>query len=127
MRGQKLFTSDRSLYVEDSHFGGLSLDVAVVRDVRVNMGYRVLSTSGNRPLNYHQPYAGLVVPLNRRIAWTTEWRYYGYNERGAISAGFSQSSHHGWIAVQLLMGSRGQVTEQRYVALRSESTRRKRK
>ena len=57
--------------------------MAVVRDVRVNMGYRVLSTSGNRPLNYHQPYAGLVVPLNRRIAWTTEWRYYGYNERGA--------------------------------------------
>ena len=63
---------DRSLYVEDSHFGGLSLDVAVVRDVRMNMGYRVLSTSGNRPLNYHQPYAGLVVPLNRRIAWTTD-------------------------------------------------------
>ena len=81
MRGQKLFTTDRSLYVEDSHFGGLSLDVAVVRDVRMNMGYRVLSTSGNRPLNYHQP--GLVVPLNHRIAWTTEWRYYGYNERGA--------------------------------------------
>jgi hypothetical protein len=25
----------------------------------------------------------MVVPLNRRIAWTTEWRYYGYNERGA--------------------------------------------
>lgn len=79
----QLFTTDRSLYVEDSHFGGLSLDVAVVRDVRVNMGYRVLSTTGNRPLNYHQPYAGVVVPLNRRIAWTTEWRYYGYNERGA--------------------------------------------
>ena len=79
----QLLTTDRSVYVEDSHFGGLSLDVAVIRDVRMNLGYRVLSTSGNRPLNYHQPYAGLVVPLNRRIAWTTEWRYYGYNERGA--------------------------------------------
>jgi len=84
----QLFTSDRSLYVEDSHYGGVSLDVAVIRDVRVTLGYRVLSATGNRPLNYHQPHAGLVIPLNRRIAWTTEWRYYGYNERGAAFQDF---------------------------------------
>jgi hypothetical protein len=78
----QLFASDRSVYIEDSHYGGLSLEFGIVRDIRLRVGYNVLSTTGNRPLNYHQPNAGLVIPLTRRVAWTTDWRYYGYNERG---------------------------------------------
>ena len=75
------FRQDRSFYIEDSHYGNASLDVAIIRDIRLSLGYGVLSTSGSRPLNYHQPHAGLVIPLNRRVAWTTEWRYYGYNDK----------------------------------------------
>jgi hypothetical protein len=78
----QLFASDRSVYIEDSHYGGLSLEFGIVRDIRLRVGYNVLSTTGNRPLNYHQPNAGLLIPLTRRVAWTTDWRYYGYNERG---------------------------------------------
>jgi hypothetical protein len=78
----QLLTNDRSLYVEDSHFGGVNLDLRIVRDVRLNLGYAVVSTTGSRPLNYHQPRAGIAIPLNKRIALTSEWRYYGYNERG---------------------------------------------
>ena len=82
------FTPDRSVYIEDSHYGGFSLDVGVIWDVRLRLGYSVLSTSGSRPLNYHQPNAGIVIPLTRRVAWTTDWRYYGYNERGRILQDF---------------------------------------
>lgn len=77
----QLLAPDRSRYVEDSHYGGLSLDVGIIRDIRVNLGYGILSTTGSRPLNYHQPRAAIIIPLNRRVAWTTEWRYFGYNEK----------------------------------------------
>ena len=76
----QLLTSDRSLYIEDSHFGNLSLEFGAFRDVRFSLGYSILSTSGSRPLNYHQPHAGVVIPITRGIAWTTEWRYFDYNE-----------------------------------------------
>ena len=82
------FSQDRSFYVEDSHYGNAGLDVAIIRDIRLGLGYGVLSTSGSRPLNYHQPHAGLVIPLNRRVAWTTEWRYYGYNDKEFSFQGF---------------------------------------
>ncbi len=78
----QLFASDRSLYIEDSQYGNFSLDLGIVRGVRLSLGYGVLSTTGSRSLNYHQPQAGLVIPLSRRVAWTTDWRYYGYNEKG---------------------------------------------
>jgi hypothetical protein len=77
----QLLTSAPSSYTEDSHFGNVTLDVGVFRDIRVNLGYGVLSNSGSRPVNYHQPHAAIVIPISRRIAWTTEWRYYDYNEK----------------------------------------------
>jgi len=77
----QLLTPSNSLYTEDSHFGGLNLDVRVIREVRLNLGYGILSSSGSRATNYHQPRAGIVIPINRRLAWTTEWRYYDYNEK----------------------------------------------
>jgi hypothetical protein len=77
----QLLTSDTSQYIEDSHFGNATLDFGIFRNIRLSMGYAILSTSGSRPLNYHQPHAAVVVPITRRIAWTTEWRYYDYNEK----------------------------------------------
>lgn len=77
----QLFTTDRSLYIEDSHYGNFSLDLGIIRDIRLNLGYGILSAEGSRPLNYHQPHAGVVIPLNRRVAWTAEWRYFGYNDK----------------------------------------------
>jgi hypothetical protein len=80
----QLLTSAPSVYIENSHFGNASLDFGVFHNIRLSLGYSVLSNSGSRPLNYHQPHAGIVIPITRRIAWTTEWRYYDYNEK-AIS------------------------------------------
>jgi hypothetical protein len=77
----QLLTSAPSIYTEDSHFGNVSLDFGVFREIRLNLGYGVLSNSGSRPVNYHQPHAAVVIPISRRIAWTTEWRYYDYNEK----------------------------------------------
>ncbi|HEU0050257.1 MAG TPA: hypothetical protein VFQ43_21890, partial [Nitrososphaera sp.] len=78
----QLLTNDRSFYVEDSHFGSVNLDLGIIRDIRLNLGYAVVSATGSRPLNYHQPRAGIVIPFNKRVALTSEWRYYGYNEKG---------------------------------------------
>ncbi len=77
----QLLKTDRSLYIADSNFGSVSFDFGIMRDVRFSLGYAVLGATGSRPINYHQPRAGIVVPISRRIAWTTEWRYYGYNDK----------------------------------------------
>ncbi|MBI4483164.1 MAG: hypothetical protein HY652_09760 [Acidobacteria bacterium] len=75
-------TTDRSAYVEDSHYGNLYLDVGLIRGSRVTLGYGVLGTTGTFPLNYHQPLARFSIPLGGGISWTAGWQYYGYNEKG---------------------------------------------
>ncbi|MEW5976127.1 MAG: hypothetical protein AB1898_10030 [Acidobacteriota bacterium] len=78
----QLLATDRSLFIEESHFANAYFEFGLVRDIRLNLGYGVLGTTGSLPINYHQPQFGVVIPFNRRVAWTTEWRYYGYNEKG---------------------------------------------
>jgi len=77
----QLLTADTSFYREDSHFGGLNLDLRVIGRVRLNLGYGVLSSNGSRSTNYHQPRAGIVIPITKRVSWTSEWRYYDYSEK----------------------------------------------
>ncbi len=78
----QLLTPANSFYREDSHFGGINLDVRVIRGLRLNLGYGVVSNQGSRSTNYHQPRAGIVIPIVKRVAWTTEWRYFDYYEKG---------------------------------------------
>jgi hypothetical protein len=49
----------------------------------VDFGYRGISSAGSFPLNYHQPFASISIPLPGRMTWRTGWQYYGYNEKGA--------------------------------------------
>jgi hypothetical protein len=75
------FTRDRSIYVEESHFGGMNASLRLIRGARFILGYGVISVTGNHPLIYHQPVATLEIPVTRRITWVNEWRYYDLNEK----------------------------------------------
>ncbi len=77
----QLFTPGKSVYIEDSHFGGFNFSLAIAKGSRLNVGYGVISTTGSHPLIYHQPRATLEIPLSRRFTWINEWRYYDLLEK----------------------------------------------
>ncbi len=58
------------------------MDIGLIRGASLALGYSVVGTTGNFPLNFHQPYAQISIPCSRRISWNSSWRYYGYNEKG---------------------------------------------
>lgn len=74
---------DRSLFDERSHGFGGSLGVGIYRGSRVDFGYRGVANLGSYPLNFHQPFATVTIPLHERMVWRAYWQYYGYNEKGA--------------------------------------------
>ncbi len=77
------FELDRSLFDERSHAVGGSLGVGIYRGSRLDFGYRGIYNVGSLPLNYHQPYASVHVPLHFGLAFRTYWQYFGYNEKSA--------------------------------------------
>ena len=81
IRIPQTLAESQSVYLENSHFGNLNLDFAIYRGFRFNLGGAVVTTSGNRPINYYQPHAGFLIPLGSKLYWTTEWRYYGFNDK----------------------------------------------
>jgi hypothetical protein len=77
------FATDRSVWTERTHAVGASLGVGLCRGAKVDLGYRSILSAGTLPLNYHQPFAQLSIPLGNRLVWRGAWQYYGYNEKGA--------------------------------------------
>jgi hypothetical protein len=73
---------DRSLFDERTHGVGGAVGIGVYRGSRIDLGYRGIINSGSYPLNYHQPFASLTVPLENHLAFKTYWQYFGYNEKG---------------------------------------------
>ncbi len=69
-----------SLYRDDGHHGGASADIQVWRGARVNVGGSLSLTAGSRPTRYYQPHARATVPIHKRVMWTTEWHWHGFDE-----------------------------------------------
>lgn len=74
---------DFSFYREQTDGIGGSFGVDLYRGARVDLGYRGILSTGMLPLNYHQPFAEILIPARKRFAWKASWQYYGYNEKGA--------------------------------------------
>ena len=74
---------DRSLFDERGQAVGGSFAVAVYRGSKVEFGYHGILNIGSFPLNYHQPFAAVTIPLPEHMAFRTYWQYYGYNEIGS--------------------------------------------
>lgn len=76
---------DRSLFDERTHGVGGSMGVGIYRGSRVDFGYRGIFNGGTAPLNFHQPFAEITVPMPNRLAFKTYWQYFGYNEKAPFS------------------------------------------
>jgi len=72
----------RSVYDESLNGVGGSVGVGLYRGTRFDFGYRGIYSTGSYPLNYHQPYAQLTVPLHNHLAVKGYWQYYDYNQKG---------------------------------------------
>lgn len=82
----------RSFYRENAHvvtalFNG-NLPHYLGLTPRITAGGSFFISSGSRPTSYYQPLAKIWVPLQKRINWFTEWRYYGYGEAFYVYEGF---------------------------------------
>jgi hypothetical protein len=78
------FSIDTFRFRELGNYGNLFVSLGLVRNSRLNLGYSVWGNSGNFPVNYHQPFAKLEVPLGERYVVYGEWNYHGYNEKVAF-------------------------------------------
>jgi hypothetical protein len=73
---------DRSLFDERGNGIGGAMSVGIYRGIKVALGYRGILNLGSYPLNYHQPYASLTIPLWNHLAFKHSWQYFGYHEKG---------------------------------------------
>ena len=74
---------DWSRYRDNSHSIQGMFDLKIPKlgpQARLSAGGNFFISAGSRPTSYFQPVGRLVIPFNRRIAWDSEWTYYGYGE-----------------------------------------------
>lgn len=62
------------------HYSGLTPTIAA--------GGSLFISSGSRPTSYYRPFAKLLLPVRKNLAWFTEWTYYGYGETFYLYEGF---------------------------------------
>ncbi len=75
------FTRAVSAYRDNGHHGGAWAEVTLAREVRLSLGGSYSINAGSRPTRYYQPQARVVAPLVGKVAWTAEWRWFGFTER----------------------------------------------
>ena len=56
------------------------LDVNLPKGGKLSMGGSMLISNGSNTTRYYQPLARLLIPFNKHVAWSSEWKYYGYEE-----------------------------------------------
>lgn len=88
----QVLTPERDLYKDNNHSATLllngNLPTAFGVKARLSAGGSSFVSSGSRPTSYYQPFAKLTVPVNRQMAWVSEWRYYGFGETFPVFENF---------------------------------------
>lgn len=73
-----------SFYRDNSHvatgYFDARLPVRKTKTVKLSLGGSLYMSSGSNPTHFYQPLARLSVPVNKNLAWVSEWRYYGFEE-----------------------------------------------
>lgn len=77
------FQNARSLFDERTQGLGATVGIGLYRGSKIEFGYRGILNVGSFPLNYHQPFAGITIPLPGHLAYKTYWSWYGYNEKNS--------------------------------------------
>jgi len=87
------FLETNGYYQNYNNFGSAMLMLKPMKRFSANIGYSILSVSGNtltlnplQPLgplsyNYHQPVGNFSVLLNKNFTWNAGYNYYEYLER----------------------------------------------
>ncbi len=75
------FTWSDFFFREFANYGNLLVDLRLVRNSRLTLGYAVWGNSGDFPVNYHQPVARFEMPVGERVVAYAQWNYYDYNEK----------------------------------------------
>jgi hypothetical protein len=83
-------------YVNHLQFAYFNLMWKPFKRLTTKAGYNISSTTGNTLIlgpintpngtlsyNYHKPYAGVDIELERHVILKSGWNYYGYNEKQA--------------------------------------------
>jgi len=74
------FQTARSVFDERvTAFGG-RMDLGIYKGNRLELGYRGVINRGDYPLEFHQPYASVWIPLAGGLAFKPTWQYYGYSQ-----------------------------------------------
>ena len=74
-----------SVYRERNHTGTALVDLGLPGyaglSPRLSLGGALYVSGGTRPTNYYQPLVRLVAPLQKNVAVTAQYNYYGFSER----------------------------------------------
>ncbi|MFB3829242.1 MAG: hypothetical protein ACE15B_20915 [Bryobacteraceae bacterium] len=85
-------TPARSLYRENAHTATTLVDFSLPQyggqTGKLTVGGSLFSSGGSRPTRFYQPQARVALPLMPHVAWTMEWRYYGFGEQFYRFEGF---------------------------------------
>lgn len=60
-------------------FGG-RMAIGIYKGSKVELGYRGVINRGTFPIEFHQPYASLWIPMGRYLALKPSWQYFGYSQ-----------------------------------------------
>lgn len=76
--------TERSFYHENAHLATGLMEASLFktgsRMTKVSAGGSLFVSSFSRATNYYQPFGRLTMPVNARLEWFGEWRWFGYSE-----------------------------------------------
>ncbi|MBZ5497119.1 MAG: hypothetical protein LAP85_12005 [Acidobacteriia bacterium] len=77
---QNLQTTNSIFDERVSGIGG-RMGISIYKGSKVELGYRGVINRGSFPLDFHQPFVSLWVPLGHNLAFKPSWQYFGYNQQ----------------------------------------------
>ena len=75
-------TPGTSSYRENAHTAtsAMTLPLPGYAAAKLVLGGSLFISGGTRASHYYQPLVQLSVPIQKRVYWNTEWKWYGYGE-----------------------------------------------
>jgi hypothetical protein len=88
----EFLTPQQSLYRDNGHTATSLFSANLPRYAgltpKITAGGSLFISSGSRPSSYYQPFAKVLLPVSKNLAWFSEWTYYGYGEAFDLYEGF---------------------------------------
>jgi hypothetical protein len=76
---QKLTTTRQIFDQRVAGIGG-RMGIGIYKGIKTEFGYRGVFNKGSFPIEFHQPFASLWIPIGKGLAFKPTWQYYGYHQ-----------------------------------------------